>query len=138
MFRLQKRCIRKIMNKPPRFTCRSLFKEVSVLPLSCVYLLEVASHALKNRDHFLTGHYVHRYSTRHRDFLRMDTHRTAALESSPSYIGRKVFNKLPYSLRSLQELKTFRKCLKAWLMTHCYYSVQEFLSHTLDVTNVIG
>ena len=76
VFLLQKRCLRLIM-KASRNSCRGFFKESGLLTVPCIYVLEIATYAWKNKSAWQTGGDVHHYDTRrHRNVIRVDEHRT--------------------------------------------------------------
>jgi len=47
-------------------------------------------------------------------------------------LGTKLYNKLPNYTKSLENLKLFKKELKAFLLHHTFYSVDEYLSNGRD------
>jgi len=44
-------------------------------------------------------------------------------------LGTKLYNKLPKYLKNLENLKPFKKQLKAFLLQQTFNSVKEYLSH---------
>jgi len=44
-------------------------------------------------------------------------------------LGTKLYNKLPNYIKNLENLKTFKKQLKAFLLQQTFYSEDEYLSH---------
>jgi hypothetical protein len=90
-----------------------------------VILYVVDSSFLYNSDNF-----THEYYTRNKNDFLMRGHRLTMYEKSPRYSGNKLFNLLP---KHIKELRTgtvikFKAGLKQFLMTKCYYSVQEFIN----------
>lgn len=72
-----------------------------------------------NLHNYSTNSKFHDYETRGRGTRRYET--------TPSYIGSKLFNKLPLKLRGLS-LSLFKIKIKKFLIRKCYYSVEEFLT----------
>jgi len=50
-------------------------------------------------------------------------------KKSITNLGTKLYNKLPNYIKSLENLKRFKKELKALLLHHTFYSVDEYLSY---------
>ena len=130
-FVCQKKCIRAIYGVPPDTPCRPLFKKLNVLPLPCLYILNVAIFVKK---------YTYLF-TQTKDIVVGRTLRNMKLlvhdecPKSESYARNcysmciKINNKIPDLLKELP-VHRFRKSLRAWLMTHLFYSTREFLQNT--------
>jgi len=54
------------------------------------------------------------------------------LKKSITNLGTKLYNKLPNYIKNLENLKLFKKQLKAFLLQYTFYSVDEYLSHVQD------
>ena len=55
--------------------------------------------------------------------------RTDIFKKSVFNLGTKLYNKLPNYITDLENLKPFKKQLKAFLLQQTFYSVDEYLSH---------
>jgi hypothetical protein len=131
IFRLQKRAVRVIVGASPRTSCRTIFKELRLLPLPAVYIVEIAMLVRSSFQTFYSRNNKHQYSTRNSEvLLQYPRHRLTLLEKSPLYMGIKIYNKLPSSLKSVTTHKQFKKGLIEILVNLCPYSVEEFLAHT--------
>jgi len=71
----------------------------------------------------------HEYETRQRFDLQTRYCRTDIFKKSVTNLGTKLYNKLPNYIKSLENLKLFKKEIKAFLLHHTFYSVDEYLSH---------
>ena len=69
----------------------------------------------------------HEHQTRNRDLLLLQHHSTSLFEKSPKYCFAKLYNKLPSSIRHLENTNTFKKKVKALLSEMACYSLQEYL-----------
>ena len=56
-------------------------------------------------------------------------HKTAMFEKFPLYMGKRLFNKLPNTIKNEPSYNRFRNLLRDFLMEETFYSVQEYLSH---------
>lgn len=127
VFRSQKKALRVIFGKPPRYPCRELFLSSRILTLPSLYILEICSYVHKNLPNFTRNNEIHSYNTRHSASLSVAAHRTAMFEKSPQYMGPKIYNRLPQDIRDMADLRRFRGMLKRLLLERPYYSVDEFL-----------
>jgi hypothetical protein len=55
VFKLQKKVIRIISGAGFRNSCRGLFKELDILPLSCEYVLSLMLFVIGNQNNFCSG-----------------------------------------------------------------------------------
>ena len=128
LFRLQKRIIRIIENVDSRTHCRPLFKKLGILTIPSIYILELVLYIKNNIADFAKNNYVHSYNTRCQNSLRIPAHHSATFENSPSYIGIKLYNKLPSFLQNILNCKKFKKDVINYLKLECFYSVEEYLN----------
>jgi hypothetical protein len=59
VFRIQKRIIRVMTNSTKRASCRSMFKELGILPLRAQYILSISMFIVANRELFTFTIYTH-------------------------------------------------------------------------------
>lgn len=127
IFRLQKKAVRLIAKLNYRESCRQAFRELGLLTLAGIYILETIMYCL-NHVVLTMGSDIHNHNTRSRHTFRPAQHRTAAFERLPSQAGVKFLNALPEGLKSEQNLSKFKARLKSYLVASAFYSVSEFLT----------
>ena len=72
---------------------------------------------------------VHTHNTRHKTDLAVTQHRTCIFKKNNfKYQTVKFFNKLPLSLRMITNMNN-KKGLKKFLITKCFYSINEFFEN---------
>jgi hypothetical protein len=91
--------------------------------METVYYIKLNSKGLKQNSA------IHVYNTRHRSDFQTQFCRTDILKKSVNNWGTKLYNKLPNHLKNLEDLKPFKKQLKAFFITTDFYSVDEYLSY---------
>jgi len=94
VFRLQNMVVRIIAKLEYRESCRNSFRELSLLTLASLYILEVRIYC-RSKIMLVWGSDIHEYKTRGRDNCRINQHRTAKFETLPSQMGIKLINELP-------------------------------------------
>ncbi|KAG8322298.1 hypothetical protein J6590_026555 [Homalodisca vitripennis] len=131
VFRTQKKAVRILSKLNPRESCKDSFRELGLLTLPCLYILDVALYC-RLKCELLQGRDVHQYETRARDNFRIDQHRTIAFEHLPSQVGVRIINRLPEVIKQLDDPKKFKACLKHLLVSKPFYSVGEFMMGRWD------
>lgn len=124
VFVLQKRAIRNLSNAHPRTHCRPLFIENNILTLPSLLILETACLIHKNKHHFPSQQRV--YSTRQINNIPLPIPHSSLVRNSFVYNGVKIYNHVDLQIRSVQNLKLFRRSLKMFLLDKAFYSVDEF------------
>lgn len=125
---LQKRAIRVMAGIAPRDSCREAYKDLKILTVTALYILEVILHAHSLN---LTRNNRHGRETRHGHNFNLPAHRTALFAKKPSYAGAKLFNALPAHLKQLEESK-LKKGLRCWLVEESIYTIGEFLERATE------
>jgi hypothetical protein len=64
VFRIQKRIISIMTNSAKRVSCRSLFRELGILPLQAQYILSISMFIKTNRELFKFNSHVHKFNTK--------------------------------------------------------------------------
>lgn len=130
VFHLQKKAVRLIDGAAPNTPCREIFKRQMILSLPCVYIFETLLYIWKNLNNYVTHADVHMYNTRHADNLMTPFSRIRLTQTNK--VDIKVYNKFISIHRNLQvanmSTSQFYKFSKAFLLEHCFYSVEEFLA----------
>jgi len=70
ILRIQKRVIRSMVGVSPRTSCRQLFKEMNILTLVSLYILEVICYIRKHHQYVELNSNIHTYNTQR----KMDIH----------------------------------------------------------------
>ncbi|KAG8297257.1 hypothetical protein J6590_038861 [Homalodisca vitripennis] len=91
VFRLHKRSVRMILGLRTRESRRDAFRELGLLTLSCVYILEVILYS-RSKCALVLGGDVHHHGIRARDNFRVQEHRTNAFRNLPSQVGVRLIN----------------------------------------------
>lgn len=128
IFIIKKKIIRAIKNLKSRESCRNSFKELKILPLPCIYILQISLFMYKNLSKFKKSSELHNYNTRNKSTLLYPRHRTSSFESIPQYSGLRIYNRLPDSILAENSIKHFKCALIVYLNQNCFYSVEEFLN----------
>jgi hypothetical protein len=128
IFILQKRVIRLMAGVNSRTCCRHLFKELNILTLSSLYILEVTCFIRKYCQSFELNANVHNHNTRRKMDIRIKSYTTNMYKNSVINMGTKIYNKLPDHMKETDSYKPFKETLKSFLLLHTFYSVEELLS----------
>lgn len=133
VFVLQKRCIRSIFGLKPRESCKPIFFENKILTLVSLYILECVMFIKKNPDLFQNNLLDHHYDTRHKQNFKQNKIKYTYTQKNVDFLIKKIWNKIPLTLRSLPTHK-LKKKLKDFLLVSAFYTLQEFL--TSDLSNI--
>ena len=113
---LQKRIVRIIDQIGFRDHTNPSFFNNKLLKLPDVHEYFVAIYMYKNLDAFNTNADFHHYNTRGREELRSDLCRLKKAQMSIKFVGPKIWNQLPASLKGATSLPTFKRYLKNYLI----------------------
>jgi hypothetical protein len=91
--------------------------------------MEIIYHIKLNKEGLKRNLTRHDHETRHRLDFQTQFYRTDIFKKSINNMGIKVYNKLPNHLKNLENTKSFKKQLKAFLLQRTFYSVDEYLSY---------
>lgn len=128
IFRLQKKAVRYIAGVSKYSSCRNIFKDLNVLTLACIYILEIVLYVKTNLNIFPTNNFNHTYSTREKNYLNTPLHKLSKFEESPNYMGIKLYNKTPNFIKNTSNIKLFKKEMTNYLCNMGFYSIEEFLN----------
>lgn len=129
LFKLQKRAVRNIVGATRIQSCKPIFKKLNLLPLPCIYIYEVLVYVKNNLTEFTSNNDLHSHDTRNKMNLVIPDHTLSLYEKGPQFVGIKCFNKLPDDLKSINNIRAFKKNLFVYLRDNMFYSVAEFLYH---------
>ena len=127
IFKFQKRILKIIKQVPIRTESKQVFKELSILPLPCMYILETVSFIHQNINSFKTNCDYHEHNTRAARNIHINYHRLTRSLNSVSHQGFKLYNKLPKEIKILDQRK-FKNKVKHVLLSNLPFSVNEYLS----------
>ncbi|KAG8298113.1 hypothetical protein J6590_020780 [Homalodisca vitripennis] len=113
-------------------SCRESFRELELLTLPCLYVLEVIMYC-KSKCDLVRGGSVHHYETRGRDNFRTRQYRLTLSQHLPQQVGVRLINKLPESVKLSANQHQFKTRLKRLLVSKAFYSVDEFMVSRWDV-----
>lgn len=128
LFIKQKNAIRIMCKIRKRGTCRKAFKDLYILTLPCVFILEVILFVYDNPALFLKNEDIHGKNTRRKADLRSKNSKRLISRRNVLYLGASYFNNLPLRLKEPLASRTkFKQEVKNYLIIHCFYSTDEFL-----------
>lgn len=127
VFKIQKKAVRIMTGATKYSSCRNLFRELKILTLACIYILEIVCYVKLNEKSFVPNDFNHDYNTRNAQGLCIPVHRLTSFELTPRYMGIKLYNRLPKDLRLIANSKLFRRKVNEFLLQKSYYNINEFL-----------
>ena len=108
-----------------RTSCRQLFKELNILTLVSLYIMEVICYIRKHHQFVDLNSNIHAYNTRRKLVIHIQSYNTDLFKRSVISMSTKLYNKLPGYIKEIDSYKTFKKELKSLLLLHSFYSVEE-------------
>lgn len=122
VFKSQKRCIRAIFKLKRTDSCRTYFKNNNLFTFPSLYVYEVAAFVKSNPNLF------ERFkSQRYGDRICNIGHKTAKFSKNIFGMAPAIYNKIPNTIRQIDDLNAFKLKLKKYLINKAYYSINEFL-----------
>lgn len=126
LFLIQKRCIRVMLNKRQSESCRQLFAYLNILPVCCLYILEVACHIFRNKHNLQCHRDIHNHDTRNGASLCTPQNSLNITLKGPLSNGIRIYNKIPTNIKEQPTYFRFKKTLKNHLKNGLYYNLDEF------------
>lgn len=126
VFKIQKKCVRAMMGVNSRDHCKPHFQHLQLLTIPSLYIFNCLMYIKKNMNALETQSDIHTYSTRNQSLLRIPYHRLTITQKSIKYQGIKLYNSLRLETRLLP-LSTFKSKIKHFLISHSFYTVNDFL-----------
>lgn len=124
----QKKAIRILAGVDAFAPCRPLFKELRVLTLYGLYILDLLTFTYENLEEFSSGLLKHHHATRGREEIQPERCRLVASQrGNLTHMGSKLFNHLPASTRALTRT-AFRSTVKRHLLDNPCYTVEDFFA----------
>ncbi|PNF44137.1 hypothetical protein B7P43_G03190, partial [Cryptotermes secundus] len=129
LFLIQKKAVRLMTGYSNRHSCRNLFRQLGILPLKSQYIYSVLLFVSKNSKLFTTNHDAHNLQTRQRSNLYLPTSTLTLYQKGVYFTGIKLFNNLPLEIKGMVgKYKQFKISLRRYLITHCFYDLEEYYS----------
>jgi len=114
-------------NKGKRDSCRNFYKQLQILTLPSQYIFSLLIFVAQNRDLFLSNSEIHDINTRFNYNLHLPTTNLTLVQKGVLYSGSRIYNHLTIHIKSLSnDPKQFKSKLKAFLLEHTCYSLEEF------------
>lgn len=125
VFKWQKKAIRIIVGITDRESCRPYFKDLKIITVPSLYILNCLVHIKENYVKYVTRGSVHSYDTRQKFKLNTPYVRLSKSQNSYEHIGLKLYNMLPHTVRDM-DVKNYIRYCKTWLIDRCIYGISEF------------
>lgn len=126
-FILQKRAIRTIARIPLWESCRPYFRQLSILTVPCLYILELLTGVTECSSDFSKDIESDRLVTRRKDRRGVIAPKFNIIKHSPRYQTTKIYNSLPRELKMVQDHISFKKRLKRFLLEKSFYCIDELV-----------
>lgn len=126
VFIAQKRCIRSICDIAPDVSCRPYFIDLKILPLVCLYILEVGKFVKQHPEVFRRAKDItRRENIRNPDRLVLNmVPRSSRMQNNSYAMCVKIYNHIPKEIKILPPNKFIAK-LRWWLMQKNFYDLKE-------------
>lgn len=111
-----------------RTSCRPIFRELKILTVTSLYILEVLRYFKKYNIYITKNSDIHKYDTRKKEDLHLQSYNTLTYEKGVINMAIKLYNRLPLKLRKVKSDSEFLRRLKRHLLEHPLYNLHEFLS----------
>ncbi|XP_039288183.1 uncharacterized protein LOC120352300 [Nilaparvata lugens] len=131
VLRLQKRAIRIITGSDHLAHCKPIFARLGVLSVFSHYILLCLVYVKKIQHTLAARSDIHRHNTRRSELLDIPRRRLHRSQASYRISALKFYNKLPNSVKQLDEA-AFRRTVRKLLCAKAYYSVNEFMGDNLN------
>ena len=115
-----------------RESCKRKFKELGILTVTSLYVLEVLCYMKKYRGSILENLVTHDHNTQRKIDFHIQACRTSSFQKSVINTGIKLFNHLPLELKQLHDFKQFRKKFKLLLLNKSLYTLNEYFDVSID------
>jgi len=89
----------------PRTSCRSLVKQLEILPVPCQCILSLMNFIINNQGFLQTDLSMHNINTKNKYHLHRPNANLSCFQKSKFYAGIKIFNSLPPSMTIVENDK---------------------------------
>jgi hypothetical protein len=108
-------------------SCRQLFIDLGILPIACLYMLEILCYIKVNIEKLHKNIEIHSHSTCQKLNLHVQFCRTDVFKNDVMNARIKLYNRLPNQIGKLEESQQFLRKLRSFLLHHTFYSVAEYM-----------
>ena len=123
---IQKKVIRMMTGLKKNESCKRKFKELGILTVTSLYVLEVLCYMKKYSGSISENSVIHDHNTRKKTDFHIQSCRTS-FQKSVINTGIKLFNHLPLELKQLHDFKQFRKKLKLLILNKSLYTLNTLM-----------
>jgi hypothetical protein len=88
----------------PVTSCRQIFKELGILTIVSLYILEVISYLRRHHQFVELNSNIHTYNTQRKMDIHIQSYKTDLYKRSAVNMGSKLHNKLPDYIKKNREL----------------------------------
>ena len=107
-------------------SCRKLFLSSNIITVCGLYIIEISKFYIKHREEIRQSQHSHIYSTRNKNKIQHEIHRTKLYENSPYYMCGKIINTLSSKYNLTIEKKRDIEKIKSMLRETPLYTLEEF------------
>ena len=109
ILRIQKRVITSMVGVSTRTSCRQLFKELNVLTLVSLYIMEVTCYIRKHHQFVELNSNIHAHNTLRKMDIHIQSHNTDLYKRSAINVDTKLYNKLPGTQNKQTAIRPLRR-----------------------------
>ena len=129
IFTLHKKIVTLMAGAQPRTSCRSLFKQLEILPVPCHKVLLLINLIINNHEIFQTNSSTYSINTRNKHHFRRPNANLSYFQKSTFNAGIKIFHSLPPRVTILKnDNAKLKASLKKYLHIQSFYSVDELFT----------
>jgi hypothetical protein len=113
IFTLKKKILRIMAGAQPRTSCRSILKQLEILPFPSHSIISLMNFFVNNQEKFQTNSSILNFNTRNKHHLHRPNNNRSYFQKRTFYAGVNIFNNLPPSLTILKNDQVkFRTALR--------------------------
>lgn len=116
---IQRIILKVILKKPSTYPTDLIFSKLKILDVRQLFIKFTLIHIFKNQ-HMFKKQDNHLHNTRNLDAYILETPRRFKQKGQQhgEFIGPRIFNQLPYSVRSLNYRPRFKREVHRWLLNY--------------------
>lgn len=130
-FLIQKRIVRCMVGAHSQTSCKPLFKQLKILTLPCLYILQATLYIHKHEQELKKYSSFHNYRTRNKDNIYPPFSRLSVGQDCHLYQGIRFYNRCRVLFGSAQSdnnnCKSFKNFVTEYLLNNAFYSIEEFI-----------